>query len=78
MINENILIFCIILILTYVFDHKILPQFALFCLVLIQVRFTFVDTITEDNSYYAFLYVLNMMYIAFMIFIAPNEPAEVI
>jgi len=75
MIDERLLIFFVVLILTYIFDHKILPQIGLATVILIEIRFNTVmlTTVTELDAWYVFMFIVNLLYIAFMVFASPME-----
>jgi hypothetical protein len=74
MIDDRLLIFLVILILTYVFEHKILPQIGLVAISMIEISIHITGiTITASDALYIFLFVINIIYIAFMIFVSPQE-----
>lgn len=79
MINDNLLIFIISIVLIYVFDHKIIPTLGVVVLSIIQIYIILVidvATITEYGALYLFLYIVSMIYGAYMIFFAPIEAEE--
>lgn len=73
MIDDRFLIFIILLVLTYAFDHKIIPTIGLFAMALVEFMVLVSGTVTETDSFYIFLIVINMIYCGFMVF-ASNEP----
>lgn len=79
MIDDNILLFIISIALIYVFDHKIIPTLGVVALVMIQLYTNIVInflSITEMDALYSFLYIVSMIYGAYMIFFAPIEAEE--
>jgi hypothetical protein len=79
MINENILLFIISIVLIYVFDHKILPTLSVVALVIIQMYINIVlniSSLVQTDALYAFMYVIAMIYGAFMILMSPIEADE--
>ena len=73
MIADAILMFIFILILTYIFEDVMIPQTALFALVLIQI-INYVPTMTtEKDSYIVILYVINIAYIAYRFIVISRE-----
>jgi len=79
MINDNLILFIISMALIYIFDHKILPTLGVVSLVMIQLYINIVinfSAITEIDALYGFLYIVSMIYGAYMIFIAPIEAEE--
>jgi len=79
MINDNLLLFIISIVLIYIFDHKIIPTLGVVCLIIIQLYINIVinnATMVEEDVYYAFLYIVVMIYGAYMIFFAPIEAEE--
>lgn len=79
MINDNLLLFIISIVLIYVFDHKIIPTLGVVCLIMIQLYINIVmniSSIVEVDALYILLYVVSMIYGAYMIFFAPIEAEE--
>jgi hypothetical protein len=77
MIDDRVILFFIILVLTYVFDHKILPQIGLWVLALINIYVGVTNhAVKESDVMYIFLFVINIAYITFMILVAPLEKDE--
>lgn len=77
MIDDRVLIFIIMLALTYAFDHKILPQLGIIALALIEIYMNIVVTgVTDITSIYFILFIINIVYCAFMITVAPLEKNE--
>jgi len=79
MIDDNLILFIISIVLIYVFDHKIIPTLGVVVLVAIQLYINIVlniASITQLDSLYAFLYVISMIYGAYMLFFAPIEAEE--
>ena len=79
MINDNLILFIISIALIYIFDHKILPTLGVVALNMIQLYINIVlniSSITELDSLFALLYIISMIYGAFMIFISPIEAEE--
>jgi hypothetical protein len=75
MLDDRILIFIIMLVLTYVFDHKILPQMGVISLAIIEIYMSIVITgVTNVTAMYYMLFIINIIYCAFMIVVAPSEP----
>ena len=65
--------------MTYVFDYKIIPLAGLFGLAMIEVYNEVVvkaATATGNDGYYILLFVINMIYIAFEILLAPDRKME--
>ena len=74
MIDDRILLFFVITVLTFVFDHKILPQVGLWILSLVEIYLGITSTtLAQADVVYIFLFVINLLYITFMIFVAPME-----
>ena len=68
MIDERILVFIVILVLTYIFEHKIFPQLGLWVLCLIEIYIQITDTaISQSDVKYIFLFIINIFYITYMI-----------
>jgi len=68
MIDERILIFFVILVLTYIFEHKIFPQLGLWVLCLIELYTQITNTeIVQSDVKYIFLFIINIFYITYMI-----------
>jgi len=68
MIDERILVFIVILILTYIFEHKIFPQLGLWVLCLIELYTQITNTsIVQSDVKYIFLFIINLFYITYMI-----------
>lgn len=79
MINDNLLLFIISIVLIYIFDHKIIPTLGVVCLIMIQLYINIVmniSSIVEVDALYILLYVVSMIYGAYMIFFAPIEAEE--
>lgn len=79
MINDNLLLFIISIALIYVFDHKIIPTLGVVALIIVELYINIVlnfSTITENDALYSFLYIVSMIYGAYMIFFAPIEAEE--
>lgn len=79
MINDNLLIFIVGIVLIYVFDHKIIPTIGVVALAMIQLYTNIVinaSSITQMDAFYSFLYIVVMIYGAYMIFFAPIEAEE--
>jgi hypothetical protein len=79
MINDNILLFILSIVLIYVFDHKILPTLGVVALIMIQMYINIVlniSTVVQTDALYAFMYVIAMIYGAYMILLAPIEADE--
>lgn len=77
MLDERVLIFIVMLVLTYVFDHKILPQLGIVALALIEIYMNIVVTgVTRITSMYFVLFIINIVYCMFMITVAPMEKDE--
>jgi hypothetical protein len=77
MLDERVLIFVVMLVLTYVFDHKILPQLGIVALALIEIYMNIVVTgVTGITSMYFVLFIINIVYCMFMITVAPMEKDE--
>ena len=79
MINDNFLLFIISIALIYIFDHKILPTLGIVALIMIQLYINIVlnfSSITQLDALYSFLYIVSMIYGAYMIFFAPIEDNE--
>lgn len=64
MIPDTILLFIVMLLLSYVFGNKILPQVAVFALALIEVFYIIEtpSTITQDQVFQIILFIINMFY----------------
>jgi hypothetical protein len=74
MMDDRVLIFIVMLLLTYVFDHKILPQLGVITLAIIEIYMNItVIGVTNITSMYFILFIINIAYCAFMILVAPNE-----
>lgn len=73
MIDDRFLIFIILLVLTYAFDHKIIPTVGVFAMAVVEFAILVSGTVTQTDSYYIYLIILNMVYCGYMIF-ASNEP----
>lgn len=74
MIDDRVLIFVIMLVLTYLFDHKILPQLGIIALTLTTIYMNIVVTgVTAITSMYFVLFIINIVYCAFMITVSPLE-----
>jgi len=68
MIDERILLFFIILVLTYIFEHKIFPQVGLWVVSLIELYIQITDTaVSQSDVKYIFLFIINIIYITYMI-----------
>ena len=68
MIDERILMFIVILVLTFIFEHKIFPQLGLWVLVLFGIYLQITNSaIVQIDVYYIFLFVINLVYITYMI-----------
>lgn len=79
MINDNIILFIISIALIYIFDHKIIPTLGVVSLIIIQMYINIVlnlATMTENDALYTFLYIVSMLYGAYMILFAPIEAEE--
>lgn len=77
MIDDRIILFIILIALTYIFDHKILPQVGMVALALIEIYLGVTNPLVgAADVVYIFLFVINIMYTFFMILVAPLEPAE--
>ena len=79
MINDNFLLFIISIALIYIFDHKILPTLGIVALIMIQLYINIVlnfSSITQLDALYSFLYIVSMIYGAYMIFFASIEADE--
>jgi len=79
MLNDNLILFIISMALIYIFDHKIIPTLGVVCLIIIQLYINIVinnASMVEEDVYYAFLYIVVMIYGAYMIFFAPIEAEE--
>lgn len=74
--NDNTLLFIIMLVLTYLFDHKILPQLGVVALALISMLNIAISGTNQYTYIYMILYVINIVYCAFMITVAPMEKDE--
>lgn len=74
MMDDRVLIFIVMLLLTYVFDHKILPQLGVVSLAIIEIYMNITVTgVTETTAIYFMLFIINIVYCAFMIVVAPSE-----
>jgi hypothetical protein len=68
MIDDRILLFFVIVVLTYVFDHKIFPQIGLWMLSLIEIYLNVTNPLVgQTDVIYIFLFILNICYITYMI-----------
>lgn len=79
MINDNILLFIISIALIYIFDHKIIPTLGVVALIMLQLYVNIVlnfAQITQMDAIYAMLYIISMIYGAYMILFAPIEAEE--
>lgn len=79
MINDNLILFIISIALIYIFDHKIIPTLGVVALIMIQLYINIVlnlTSITQLDSLYAMLYIISMIYGAYMILFAPIEADE--
>ena len=77
MIDDRIILFFVIVVLTYVFDHKIFPQLGLWMLSLIEIYLQVINPlVAATDVVYIFLFVLNICYITFMILVAPMEKPD--
>ena len=75
MIPDNLIIFIIMLILSWVFDHKILPQIAIVSMAFIEIYINVVGvSITASEVLYIFLFVINILYAVVMIYL--GEPKD--
>lgn len=75
MIDDRFLIFIILLVLTYAFDHKIIPTVGVFAMAVVEFAVLLDGTVTQTDSYYIMLIIINMIYCGFMVF-ASNEPGN--
>jgi hypothetical protein len=74
MMDDRVLIFIVMLLLTYVFDHKILPQLGVIALAIIEIYMNITEVgVTSSTSMYFMLFIINIIYCAFMIVVAPSE-----
>jgi len=79
MINDNLILFIISIALIYIFDHKIIPTLGVVGLIMIQLYINIVlnsSSITQLDALYGILYIISMIYGAYMILFAPIEADE--
>jgi len=77
MIDDRVIIFIVMLVLTYVFDHKILPQIGVITLAIIEIYMSIaVVGVNGNTAIYYMLFIVNILYCGFMIVVAPNEKDE--
>ena len=65
MIADTILIFIIILLLTYIFEDVMIPQLALLALTFIEI-INYIPTMTKESDVYiVILFIINIAYIMY-------------
>jgi len=76
MIDDRMLIFVIMIVLTYLFDHKVIPQIGVIAIGMFQIYTTIGSISVEEDGLYFFLYIIALLYCVFMIAVAPEERDE--
>lgn len=69
MIESNVILFVLMVLCTFVFEHKVLPQLAIVVLSLYMIYTSVVGvTVSESSVIPIFMYVINFIYSIYMIF----------
>lgn len=77
MIESNIILFILMLLCTFVFEHKVLPQLAIVIMALYMIYTSVVGvTVAETSVIPIFMYVFNLIYAGYMIFTEGKDGFE--
>jgi hypothetical protein len=75
-IDSNILTIIILMVLVYVFEHKILPTLITGCISLYMASLLITTSINQSTVFIVFAYVLVFFYASYMIAILSFIPAS--
>lgn len=74
MIPDQIILFIVMLVLSYIFGDRIVPQFAVVLLAVMEILFNLTGSVISTNSaYYIFLFIVNILYAIGKTFVKEDE-----
>lgn len=77
MIDSNIILFILMLVLTFVFEHKVLPQLGVIVMAIYEIYISVVGVVVLQSSVtIIFMFVINLLYATYMIVTEDKEGLE--
>lgn len=74
MIESNIILFILMVLCTFVFEHKVLPQLAIVTMAIYEIYISVVGvTVTQSSVIPIFMFVINLLYASYMIITEDDE-----